>query len=77
MNKQNFLDAYQERLRTETDWGKEPDKLANFMSSVSWTIRTRATTWNFDSDIAKSVWRANMPGVRYSLKALRALPDPE
>lgn len=82
--KDEFLAEYR-RLLVEGlkdkpySWTKDQVRLDRFMASVANTIRTRETTWNYDSDCARRAFRIchGHAGVKYSLRALRALPDPQ
>lgn len=75
LTKQTFLDRYSDKLLSTHPWTKEEGRLDRFMASVRATLNG-AALWNHDSDAARAVWRASGPkGVRYSLKALRSLPD--
>lgn len=74
-----FLTMYRDLLRMSEDptyaWAKDEARLDKFLASVRRTVTTLATTWAWDSPLARQAWTlCGMKGVRYSLSKLRALP---
>lgn len=76
LTKDAFIAAYREEIMKEFAWAADPDKLARFMTSVSNTICLGGSRWHHDSTVARRVYK-RLGGTKYSLKALRALPDKE
>ena len=74
MTEAEFLKTYEAMILAEYPWAQNAEKLARFMDSVRRTITTEAATWNKDSPVVNSAWRAIGGKGNPTYKALRALP---
>jgi hypothetical protein len=80
MTKQQFIEAYRDLILATygygEGWATDRERLNTFMTSVGNTVYGRGGhQWNWDSDLARIVWRVGRGEGRYALKRLKALPE--
>lgn len=77
--RKDFIDTYRKMVVATYPWAGNAKKLAKFMLAVEDTIAGRHTGyWSWDGDLGIKTWRiihGGRPSGRYTLKALRALPE--
>lgn len=81
LTKKLFVEKYKQLLPQAYPWATDNVRLEKFMASVCSTIGTAYTgpytgdvgVWNFDSKVARAITKGHIK--RYTLKALRSLPD--